>query len=96
MSTPNPTPVRASDFRTPVHKLIPKLLKSRDTWKAKADRRQHLLHSQRIRIRDLSASRQRWKEQALAAQSQLQLAQDQLTLLNAQLTQLKSTHSPQN
>jgi hypothetical protein len=51
-------------FRTPLRILVPKLLKSRDGWKAKSDRRKAKLKAANIKIRDCSASRDRWRERA--------------------------------
>ena len=51
-------------FRTPVRILLPKLLKSRSGWKAKSDRRKAELKAAKIKIRDVSASRDRWRQQA--------------------------------
>jgi chromosome segregation ATPase len=51
-------------FRTPVRILLPKLLKSRNGWKAKSDRRKSELKAAKIKIRDCSASRDRWRQQA--------------------------------
>jgi hypothetical protein len=50
-------------FRTPVRILLPKLLKSRNGWKAKSDRRKAELKAAKIKIRDCSASRDRWRQQ---------------------------------
>jgi TolA-binding protein len=44
--------------------LIPKLVRSRDGWKAKATHRKHQIKDLRIRIRDLTASRLRHRERA--------------------------------
>lgn len=49
-------------FRTPVRILLPKLLKSRNGWKAKSDRRKAELKAAKIKIRDCSASRDRWRQ----------------------------------
>ena len=62
----------ASDFRTPPRILIPKLVSSRDKWKVKATDRKRRLHKEKIHSRDLSLSRQRWKDRALAAELKLQ------------------------
>jgi hypothetical protein len=53
--------IRAS-FRTPLRILLPKLLKSRNEWKAKSDRRKAELKAAKIKIRDCSASRDRWRQ----------------------------------
>jgi hypothetical protein len=53
-------------YRTPVHILLPKLLKSRDDWKAKSHQRQAKLKAAHIKIRDLAASRARWRQRAEA------------------------------
>jgi chromosome segregation ATPase len=50
-------------FRTPVRILLPKLLKSRNGWKAKSDRRKAELKAAKIKIRDCSTSRDRWRQQ---------------------------------
>jgi chromosome segregation ATPase len=49
-------------FSTPVRILLPKLLKSRDDWKAKSHQRKAKLKSAEVKIRDLSASRARWRQ----------------------------------
>src|SRR5260370_14314114 len=51
-------------FRPPLRILVPKLLKSRDSWKAKSDRRKAKLKAASIKIRDCSPSRDRWRERA--------------------------------
>jgi hypothetical protein len=65
-------------FRSPPHILIPKLVHSRDNWKTKAARRKRELKQAQIRCRDLSVSRQRWKERARVAEQQVQSLQQQL------------------
>jgi chromosome segregation ATPase len=49
-------------FRTPLRILVPKLFKSRNGWKAKSDRRKAELKAAKIKIRDCSASRDRWRQ----------------------------------
>lgn len=53
-----------AEFRTPPRILIPKLVSSRDGWKAKANERKKRLKAARIRIRDLVGSRASWKGKA--------------------------------
>jgi chromosome segregation ATPase len=65
-------------FRSPPRILIPKLVRSRDRWKAKAAQRKRDLKAAQIRTRDLASSRQRWKARALGAEQQLQDLQRQL------------------
>lgn len=81
-------------FRTPLRILLPKLLKSRDSWKAKSDRRKANLKAARIKIRDCSASRDRWRERAkrLAQENrqlreQLEHAEGECMQLQAQLAE---------
>ena len=57
-------------FRTPMRILVPKLLKSRTGWKAKSDRRKAELKAAKIKIRDVSASRDRWRQQAEQAEEE--------------------------
>ena len=82
-------------FRTPLHILVPKLLKSRDGWKAKSDCRKAQLKSAKIKIRDCSASRDMWRERAqrLAEENrqlreQLERAEREQAEVRAQLAEL--------
>jgi multidrug resistance efflux pump len=76
-------------FCSPPRILIPKLVHSRDTWKAKAGRRQRQLKKEQIRSRDLTASRKLWKDRARAAELQVQALQQQLQLAQHQLEQTR-------
>jgi len=83
-------------FRTPMRILVPKILKSRDAWKAKSDRRKTQLKSAQIKIRDLTLSREHWRQTAEAAQEearelreQLQQSQNELAQTHAALTDLQ-------
>ena len=80
----------ASNFRTPPRILIPKLAISRDKWKVKATNRKHRLHKEKIHSRDLSHSRKRWKDRALAAELKVQEFQLQLERSQADLVQAHS------
>jgi len=86
-TTPNDS---AASFRSPPRILIPKLVESRDKWKAKAARRKRELKKAQIRSRDLAVSRQRWKERALAAEQQLQAARQQLDQAQRLLEQARA------
>jgi hypothetical protein len=77
-------------FRSPPRILIPKLVGSRDKWKVKAGRRKRELKKAQIRSRDLSVSRQRWKERALTAEQQVQELQQQLHHAQGELTQARA------
>jgi len=68
-------------FRTPPRLLIPKLVRSRDAWKAKATARKAQRKALAIRIRDLEASRDRHRQRAEQLQervSQLERQRDEL------------------
>jgi hypothetical protein len=58
-------------FRTPTRILLPKLVKSRDGWKTKAQQRKKRLKAAQIRIRDLEASRKYWQQRAKTAEEQV-------------------------
>ena len=51
-------------FRTPPRILIPKLVRSRDAWKAKATTRKAQRKALEIRVRDLEASRDLHRQRA--------------------------------
>jgi hypothetical protein len=82
------TPNDAPSFRSPPRILIPKLVESRDKWKAKAGRRKKELKKAQIRGRDLSVSRDLWKERALAAEQELQATRQQLDQHQRELEQV--------
>lgn len=65
-------------FRTPVRILLPKLLKSRDDWKAKSHQRKVQLKSAKIKIRDLSASRDMWRQRTEQLQEENRQLQERL------------------
>jgi chromosome segregation ATPase len=83
-------------FRTPVRILLPKLLKSRDDWKAKSHQRKAQLKSATIKIRDVSASRDLWRqrteqlqEENRQFQERLERAEHELAATHAALTRLE-------
>lgn len=65
-------------YRTPTRILLPKLLKSRDDWKAKSDARKVKLKAAHIKIRDLTVSREFWRERAEQPQTEARQLQEQL------------------
>ena len=77
-------------FRTPLRILVPKILKSRDAWKAKSDRRKVQLKSAQIKVRDLTLSRERWRQTAEAAQEQIRSFQEQLRQSQIELAQTRA------
>jgi hypothetical protein len=82
----------AASFQTPPRILIPKLVRSRDAWKAKATQRKHQGKALQVRVRDLSASRLRHRQRADRLAQQL----DQLRLqLEHTQQQLDQTRQPQ-
>jgi septal ring factor EnvC (AmiA/AmiB activator) len=86
----SPETPAASDFRTPPRILIPKLVRSRDQWKAKAAARKRQYRKEIIHSRDLEISRERWQERAGDAEQKLQELQQQLQRTEAELTQARS------
>ena len=65
-------------FLTPSRILIPKLLRSREGWKARAAARKKVNKALQIRVRDLTLSRNSWKTRALDAEQKLRDTDDQL------------------
>jgi chromosome segregation ATPase len=76
-------------FHTPIRILLPKLLKSRDAWKAKSHERKAQLKSAKIKIRDLSVSRDRWRERTEQFQERLARAEHERDAARRALAQLK-------
>ncbi len=80
----------ATSFQTPARILIPKLVRSRDGWKAKATQRKRQGKALRIRVRDLTASRLRHRQRA----ERLVQERDQLRLqLEHSQQQLAQQHA---
>jgi chromosome segregation ATPase len=65
-------------FQTPPRILIPKLLRSRDAWKAKATQRKAQRKALQIRVRDLTVSRESHRQRADLLQQQVHDLQQQL------------------
>ncbi len=84
----------AADFQTPPRILIPKLLRSRDAWKAKATLRKQQRKSLLIRVRDLTASRLRHRQRAEELAEQRDQLRLQLEHTQAQLAQARAQAAP--
>ncbi len=69
-------------FRTPPRILIPKLVRSRDAWKAKATTRKTQRKALEIRVRDLNASRDLHRQRA-------EQLKERVTQLETELDELK-------
>jgi predicted nucleic acid-binding Zn-ribbon protein len=86
----SPLSTLTTHFRTPPRILIPKLVRSRDQWKAKATARKRLFRKEKIRSRDLAHSRQFWKDRARDAELKLQQLHEQLQHTQAELAEARS------
>jgi predicted nucleic acid-binding Zn-ribbon protein len=89
MDSPTTT-TSTSNFSTPPRILIPKLVRSRDQWKAKATARKRQYRKEQIHSRDLKISRQQWKERALAAEQKINDLHQQLQQSQADLADARS------
>lgn len=74
-------------FRSPLHVWVPNLLKSRDNWKVKAQQRRHQGKLDQLTIRDLTRSRESWRQQARQLQQQVQQQNEQLEQLRRERDQ---------
>ena len=81
-------------FRTPPRILIPKLVRSRDAWKAKAADRKAQRKALEIRVRDLEASRDRHRQ--LAEQLRRRVAQLERQLVEARRPAPAPAPAPKN
>jgi len=75
--------IATTSFQTPPRILIPKLVKSRDAWKAKATARKAQRKALEIRVRDLEASRERHRERADQLQQRIDHLEHQLAVARA-------------
>jgi len=83
---PTMTAIRTM-FATPLHVWVPKLLKSRDDWKQKALHRRQRVKLTRLTVRDLTRSRDAWRDQVQQLQHRLQQQAEQLELLRRERDQ---------
>jgi hypothetical protein len=58
------------EFKSPTSRLARLFRAGRDNWKEKALEKQKRLRALEIKVRDLSASREYWKNRAIAAEQQ--------------------------
>lgn len=68
----------AQEFKSPPTRLARLFRKSRDTWKRRAADKPRTLKKMRITVRDLSASRDHWREVARLQAAQLAELRGQL------------------
>jgi hypothetical protein len=60
-----------SNYRSPVSKLLPFFLRSRDNWKAKCKAAKRENKSLKTRLAKMAESRDRWKAKARGLQEEL-------------------------
>jgi hypothetical protein len=68
-------------YKSTAERLARIFRQSRDKWKARAADKQHKLRALEIKVRDLSTSRDYWKEQAKMAAAALQQLEAEQTAL---------------
>ena len=56
-----------SSYRCPLRRLVHLFYRGRDLWKHRAAAKQDEIRRLRVKVRDLAASRDYWKQQALQA-----------------------------
>ena len=86
-------------FRTPLRILLPKILESRDDWKAKSDARKAHLKAAKVTVRDLRVSREYWRRRTAQVEAATVELRDQLTQAerdrDAALAALAASDAPQ-
>jgi len=93
-------PAAASDCsatyssRSPPRILIPKLCRSRDAWKAKAQLRGGQLKTLQVRVHDVCLSRDSWRQRAEDAEQQVLQLQDEVQQLQQRLAAAERQLSP--
>ena len=88
MNAPATAPL--AGFHTPPRILIPKLVRSRDAWKAKATQRKQQRKALLIRVRDLTASRLRHRRRADGLAQQVEQLRLQLEHAQQQRDQART------
>ena len=87
----------STTFQTPPRILIPKLVRSRDAWKAKANARKAQRKTLEIRVRDLAVSRDHHRQRAEQLHEQVTQLHEQLaTARSAAAAAPTPLDSPQN
>jgi hypothetical protein len=67
----------AKPFKSPKHKLNSFFQRSRDKWKERARRYFSQIRAFEVRVRDLQASRDPWRERYFAERSRVQAPAEQ-------------------
>jgi hypothetical protein len=62
----------AKPFKSPKHKLISFFQRSRDKWKERARRYFSQIRAFEVRVRDLQASRDHWRERYFTERARVQ------------------------
>ena len=88
--------IATPSFRTPPRILIPKLVKSRDAWKAKATARKVQRKALEIRVRDLEVSRERHRQRADQLQQPVDHLEHPLAVARAAAVPPPEVSSPKN
>ena len=70
--------MEAKEYRSSPARLVHLFQRSRNTWKHRAADKQATIKKMRIRVRDLSASRDHWKAVAEQQAGQIASLQEQL------------------
>lgn len=65
-------------YKSTDQRLVYLFRKSRDRWQQRSAEKQAKLRAQAIRIRDLEASRELWKQRAQAAEQSLKVLETQI------------------
>jgi len=68
-----------SEFKSPPSRLARLFRAGRDNWKEKALEKQKRLRALEIKVRDLLASREYWKNRAMAAEKGLPLEDEEIS-----------------
>jgi len=76
------------EFKSSESRLVRLFHKGREQWRKRATEKQKKMRGMKIRIRDLSASRDLWKTKALEAQREQEKLQQELEDLKKKLKAL--------
>jgi hypothetical protein len=68
------------EFKSPTSRLARLFRAGRDNWKEKALEKQKKLRALEIKVRDLSASREYWKNRAIAAEKGTSLEKEEVSV----------------
>lgn len=84
------------NYKSPLNRLVYLFKKGRDIWKKRVAEKQKRIKALEIKVRDLSISRDNWKNRAKTAEKELSTVKKKFSNLETQLSSQSDTYEDNN